>query len=153
MWIPLYGATQSQVQRYLSLPSLRSCRRLLAFKFFGLNCVMSTDSVLKPSTDLYRRALWMNMVGLMVVVGLCSIGGLVIYAKYFECDPLKNKVGRTLCALKFVHSLINLMQLFEKDVTSPDQLLPFMVMETSGNIPGLPGLFVAGLTCASLRYK
>ena len=44
----------------------------------------------------------MNMVGLIIVVGLCSIGGLVIYAKYFECDPLKNKVRR-----KFKEVMLN----------------------------------------------
>jgi hypothetical protein len=68
------------------------------------------------------------MVGLIVITILCFLAGLVIYAKYFDCDPLQSGLA-----------------------TSSDQLLPLFVMETSGEIPGIPGLFVAGITCASLR--
>lgn len=38
-----------------------------------------------------------------------------------------------------------------KAVQRPDQLLPLYVMETLGDYQGFPGLFVAGITCASLR--
>lgn len=34
-----------------------------------------------------------------------------------------------------------------------DQLLPLFVLETAGHIPGLSGLFVAGVFSAALRYK
>ena len=41
---------------------------------------------------LIVRALLINLVGLIVITVLCFLAGLVIYAKYFDCDPIKNKV-------------------------------------------------------------
>ncbi|CAG7833053.1 unnamed protein product, partial [Allacma fusca] len=51
------------------------------------------------------------------------------YARFYNCDPLKQKV-----------------------ITNSDQLLPILAMETSRNLPGLAGIFVGGLTSASLSY-
>jgi hypothetical protein len=36
-------------------------------------------------------------------------------------------------------------------VDATDQLLPLYVLEVAGTIPGIPGLFVAGVFSASLR--
>lgn len=54
--------------------------------------------------------------------------GLIIYAKYADCDPFKTgEVKRT------------------------DQLLPYYVMDVAAYVPGLPGLFIAGVVSAALR--
>jgi len=37
-------------------------------------------------------------------------------------------------------------------VEAADQILPLFMMDSLGNVKGMPGIFVAGLTCASLRY-
>jgi hypothetical protein len=37
-------------------------------------------------------------------------------------------------------------------VSRPDQLLPLLVMDVAGQIPGFTGLFVAGVFSAALRY-
>lgn len=36
-------------------------------------------------------------------------------------------------------------------VNKPDQIVPFFVMDIVGNLPGLPGLFVAGVFSGALR--
>lgn len=56
----------------------------------------------------------------------CGIG-LVMYAYYYECDPV------------MAHILPNY-----------DKLLPHFVQSIAGKIPGIPGLFVAALFSGSL---
>jgi hypothetical protein len=41
---------------------------------------------------------------------------------------------------------------WKQAVSRPDQLLPYYVMDIAASIPGLPGLFVAGIFSAALRY-
>ena len=41
--------------------------------------------------------------------------------------------------------------MFSQQVSTSDQLFPLFVMETLGTIPGLPGLFVAGIFSGALR--
>lgn len=98
-WIANYGVNQAQVQRYL--------------------CVRTKSMV--------ERALWINMVGLFVLMLSCAFGGLVIYARYSDCDPISAGV-----------------------VSSADQLMPLFVMDILGDWKGLPGLFVAGIFAGAL---
>nr|CAD7438391.1 unnamed protein product [Timema bartmani] len=53
--------------------------------------------------------------------------GLIIFATYHDCDPLTTKKIKKI-----------------------DQILPYYVMDTVANVPGLPGLFIAGIFSASL---
>lgn len=36
-------------------------------------------------------ALWINVPGLTALVTVCSLCGMVIYAQYKDCDPIKHK--------------------------------------------------------------
>ncbi|XP_074109301.1 sodium-coupled monocarboxylate transporter 2 [Cotesia typhae] len=53
--------------------------------------------------------------------------GLIIYTRYRNCDPVSTKI-----------------------VDRSDQIFPFFVMEVTGHIPGLAGLFLTGLGSAAL---
>ena len=50
-----------------------------------------------------------------------------MYAKYETCDPVAAGI-----------------------VKKVDQILPYFVMDVGGKIPGLPGLFIAGIFSAAL---
>ncbi|KAF5286289.1 hypothetical protein FQR65_LT12729 [Abscondita terminalis] len=53
--------------------------------------------------------------------------GSIIYSRYKNCDPLINK-----------------------ELTAPDQIVPYYVMDIAGHIPGCPGIFITGLFSAAL---
>ncbi|XP_055538986.1 sodium-coupled monocarboxylate transporter 1 [Wyeomyia smithii] len=98
-WLQTNAVSQNMIQRYLSLPSVKAG----------------------------RKALWIFVVGVCLVMSLCSYCGLLIYATYQKCDPLTTKLAK-----------------------AKDQLLPLFVMDILGELPGLPGLFVAGVFSAAL---
>lgn len=98
-WLKSNAVNQNMIQRYLSLPTLRTA----------------------------RQALWVFILGVFLLLAICCYSGLLIYATYSDCDPLTTKLA-----------------------TRKDQLLPLLVMETLGEFPGLPGLFVAGVFSAAL---
>lgn len=56
----------------------------------------------------------------------CGIG-LIMYAHYYDCDPVKAKI-----------------------MSNYDKLLPKFAQSMAGEIAGMPGLFVASLFCAAL---
>ena len=98
-WLSIYGTNQAQVQRYLT--------------------------VKKKSQAV--TALWLNAIGLIVLTSLCGYAGMVVYAYYHDCDPIKSKQIRT-----------------------QDQIFPLFVMQIMGDYPGIPGLFVAGVFSGAL---
>uniref|UniRef100_A0A1B6L137 Sodium-coupled monocarboxylate transporter 1 n=1 Tax=Graphocephala atropunctata TaxID=36148 RepID=A0A1B6L137_9HEMI len=98
-WLQTNAVGQTMIQRYLALPTKRQA----------------------------VQAVWIFVFGSTSLVVLCSYSGLLIHAKYFDCDPLTTQLAK-----------------------AKDQLLPLLVMDTLGSIPGLPGLFVAGVFSAAL---
>ncbi|CAF1284539.1 unnamed protein product [Rotaria sordida] len=91
-WLAIYGFNQAQVQRYLCVPTVRDAKLALLF----------------------------NLVGLIFILSLCCGVGLVMFAKYYACDPLKTGI-----------------------IKQTDQLYPLFVMETLKRFKGLPGIFLA----------
>ncbi|KAL9871741.1 sodium-coupled monocarboxylate transporter 1 [Glossina fuscipes] len=80
-----------------------------------------------PTLKMARAAVWTFITGIVIFLLICGYCGLLIYATYSECDPLQTKLTQ-----------------------HKDQLLPLLVMDTLGDFPGLPGLFVAGVFSAAL---
>lgn len=98
-WTALYGVNQSQVQRCLSCPSVRKA----------------------------RLAMLLSFPGLVIIVCMACLLGVIMFAFYADCDPIK-------------------FGLIDKS----DQLVPLYVMDTLGTLHGLPGIFVSAIVSASL---
>ncbi|XP_071451436.1 sodium-coupled monocarboxylate transporter 1-like [Hetaerina americana] len=80
-----------------------------------------------PSKEKARSALLLYAFGVIVLVSFLTYLGLAAYALYHDCDPITSQ-----------------------RIENPDQLLPYLVMDTSGRVAGIPGLFVAGMFSAAL---
>eukprot|EP00058_Branchiostoma_floridae_P016917 XP_002602405.1 hypothetical protein BRAFLDRAFT_199313 [Branchiostoma floridae] len=88
----MYAVNQAQVQRYLSCPSIKKA----------------------------QHALYWNIPGLVFFILFAVLSGMVMYARYCDCDP--KTMGY---------------------ISSPDQMMPYFVMDILGKFPGMPGLFTA----------
>lgn len=94
-----FSCSPTAVQRYNSLPTFREAR---------------------------SSALGLAIGGCVFVV-LSGLTGLIIYARYKDCNPIASKM-----------------------ISRPDQILPLYVIEIATNVKGLSGLFMAGIVCAAL---
>ncbi|CAH2105669.1 unnamed protein product [Euphydryas editha] len=74
-----------------------------------------------------QQCLWWSWPVLSVLSLMTCISGLSIYAVYKDCDPLTSKT-----------------------ISATDQLMPYYVVDVMKVVPGLAGLFVAGIFSASL---
>lgn len=98
-YLSLYAVSQAQVQRLLSVKTLRDA----------------------------QLSLWWQWPILSALSLTTSFSGLVIYWYYQKCDPLL--AGR---------------------ITVRDQNMPIYIIDALGHLPGVAGLFVAGIFSASL---
>lgn len=94
---------------------------------YAVNQAMVQRYLSIPTLKKSQSVIWINLPGLSLLLTITCVIGLAIYAKYKDCDPLKSK-----------------------QVTSADQLFPLFVMDVLGDIPGIPGLFVAGIFSGAL---
>ncbi|KAM9385790.1 sodium/iodide cotransporter [Pholidichthys leucotaenia] len=99
VWLSMYGVNQAQVQRYIS------CRTEKAAQW----------------------ALFVNQVGLCLIVSSAVTCGIVMFAFYNTCDPIKS--GR---------------------ISTPDLLMPYFVLDIFQTYPGFPGLFLASAYSGTL---
>ena len=60
---------------------------------------------------------------------MCIYNGLLLYATFHDCDPLTTKLAK-----------------------AKDQLVPLLVIQTLKEIPGLPGLFIAGVFSGKMLH-
>ncbi|KAK4876644.1 hypothetical protein RN001_009150 [Aquatica leii] len=74
-----------------------------------------------------KKVVYIMGVGMIVLIMFSVITGLMVYTKYYLCDPILNGA-----------------------VTRRDQILPYFAMDVAGKIPGLPGMFTAGIFSAAL---
>ncbi|XP_048253660.1 sodium-coupled monocarboxylate transporter 1-like [Haliotis rufescens] len=74
-----------------------------------------------------QGTIYFNLPSNIIATTLMTGVGLVTYAKYKDCDPYKS--GK---------------------MTKFDQLVPLLVMETLGMVPGLAGLFISCVFSAAL---
>ncbi|XP_011699583.1 PREDICTED: putative sodium-dependent multivitamin transporter [Wasmannia auropunctata] len=94
---------------------------------FGMNQIQIQRMLTVKNMQAAQRALWLSWPITTLLVTTTCFSGLAMYSRYHNCDPL-----------------------LQKRITSPDMLMPLYVVDTMSNIPGLPGLFVAGVFSATL---
>ncbi|BES95641.1 Sodium:solute symporter family [Nesidiocoris tenuis] len=80
-----------------------------------------------PSERLARHAVGWYVLGACSFLAMGCITGLIIYANYKDCDPIASQ-----------------------SIRYPDQLVPFFVSRIAKPLPGLLGLFLAGVFAAAL---
>nr|XP_014347292.1 PREDICTED: sodium/iodide cotransporter isoform X2 [Latimeria chalumnae] len=92
LWLSMYGVNQAQVQRYFACKTERQA----------------------------QYAIFVNQVGLCLIVSSAVACGIVMFALYGNCDLL-----------------------LAGYVSAPDQYMPYLVLDIFENYPGVPGLFLA----------
>lgn len=80
-----------------------------------------------PNIEVAKKSVYVFVIGFGLIKFSSVIVGLTIYAKYAACDPIASQ-----------------------KIEKIDQILPLFVMEVASKIPGLPGIFMAGVFSASL---
>ena len=93
----------------------------------SLNQSMIQRYISLPTQAAAKRASLINIIGLIVLVSFCCYNGLLIYATLHDCDPLTTGLAK-----------------------AKDQVLPLFTMDLLKNLPGMSGLFIAGIFSASL---
>ncbi|XP_063619368.1 putative sodium-dependent multivitamin transporter [Cydia splendana] len=98
-YLSLYAVNQTQVQRLLTVSSLKRS----------------------------QACLWWSWPVLAFMSFSSCLAGIAMYAVYKDCDPLSSG-----------------------SITAMDQLMPYYVVDSMRRIPGILGLFVAGIFSATL---
>ncbi|XP_048746831.2 sodium-dependent multivitamin transporter-like isoform X3 [Ostrea edulis] len=97
------------------------------FLIFNQSSVQRISST--PTLSDAKKVMYYTAPGFLVTIFLAVIEGIIAYSYYhtIRCDPLASKT-----------------------IKNSNQIVPAMVMSIFGDIPGMPGLFIASLFSASL---
>lgn len=80
-----------------------------------------------PDINFARKSVFIFVFGLILIKGASCLVGIIMYAHYENCDPVATG-----------------------QIKKVDQIVPFFVSEVATKIPGLSGLFMAGIFSAAL---
>lgn len=95
--------------------------------YVGINQSMIQRYMALKNVHVARKCQLVYLTGIIVLNLMCYYNGLLLYAYFHDCDPLTTKLAK-----------------------AKDQLMPLLVMEILKDIPGMPGLFIAGVFSAAL---
>ncbi|XP_017052606.1 sodium-coupled monocarboxylate transporter 1 isoform X1 [Drosophila ficusphila] len=93
----------------------------------GINQAIVQRYLTLPNNQAVKKALILSLVGLLMVMLMCVYIGMLAFAEFYHCDPITTGLAR-----------------------AKDQVIPLYVVKNIGHIPGLVGLFVAGVFSAAL---
>ncbi|XP_055848233.1 sodium-coupled monocarboxylate transporter 1-like [Episyrphus balteatus] len=93
----------------------------------GLNQTCVQRIVALPSVVFARRSLVIAGIGFFVIMTFNCLTGIIMYALYYNCDPLKLKI-----------------------VDKSDKLMPYFVQDVAGHLTGMPGVFISCVFSAAL---
>ena len=99
LWGGIYCTNQSEVQRYLSCKTLK----------------------------IAQTAIYINILGLSIIMVLTMLTGMVAYAYFRVCDPFNAGF-----------------------ISKSDQTIPYLAVKVLSDWPGLTGIYVAGVYAGSL---
>ncbi|XP_070494075.1 sodium-coupled monocarboxylate transporter 1-like [Chironomus tepperi] len=95
--------------------------------YMGINQSMIQRFMALKNVHVARKCQMTYMAGILILNLMCYYNGLLLYATYHDCDPLTTKLAK-----------------------AKDQIMPLYVTRILKNLPGLSGLFIAGVFSASL---
>ncbi|XP_037714169.1 sodium-coupled monocarboxylate transporter 2 isoform X2 [Drosophila subpulchrella] len=93
----------------------------------GINQAIVQRYLTLPNNRDVKKALILSLIGFMLVMLMCVYIGMLAFAEFYHCDPITTGLAR-----------------------AKDQVIPLYVVKNVGHIPGLVGLFVAGVFSAAL---
>jgi len=105
LWLGYYAVGQTTVQRILACKSVNQA----------------------------KGAIFLNWIGLCLIVGLCCFNGTILYAYYADCDPVT------------LHTLDP-----TQGVSASDQLIPYFTLDIFSDFPGMNGIIMSCIFSGSL---
>ena len=94
---------------------------------FGANQAIVQRACSLPTRKAAKMVAWASFPVLCLIIILAFLNGIVMFAYYHTCDPVT--IGR---------------------VARRDEIVPLMIVDVLGSMPGLPGLVLACLFSAAL---